>query len=206
MSEEEITEEKGKTLEEIRKEAEQKGCPVQRTLYFVNEFIAGPMCGKCYPCAFGTQEAKIRLIKIAQHLDDVSASDIEALKRISSQMIVGSFCKRGKDTGKFIFETITSSEEEFNQHLSGICPRGECIDLVEYVISPELCIMCGKCLEMCKYNAIVGEKKKPYLSGYLPFEIRQKRCTKCGECVAVCPTGAIEIITTKREEEVASSK
>jgi len=206
MAEETLDEEKGRTLEEIRKEAEEKACPVQRTLYFVEEFIAGPMCGKCYPCALGTQEAKIRLIKITQHLDDVSASDIEALKRISSQMIVGSFCKKGKDTGRFIIETITSSEEEFNQHLSGICPQKECIVLIEYVINPDLCTMCGKCLEACKYNAIVGEKREPYLSGYLPFEIRQKRCTRCGECVPVCPTEAIEIITTKIEEEVPSNK
>jgi NAD-dependent dihydropyrimidine dehydrogenase PreA subunit len=66
--------------------------------------------------------------------------------------------------------------------------------------------MCGKCSEACKYDAIIGETKKTYLSGYLPFEIRQKRCTKCGECVKVCPVGAIEVITTEIEEEAVSSK
>ncbi len=137
---------------------------------------------------------------------DVSDTDVEALRRIGSQMIVGSFCIKGKDTGKFLIETITGSEKEFQQHVSGSCPRGECINLIEYVINPDLCVMCGKCLEVCKYNAIIGEKREPYLSGYLPFEIRQKRCTRCGECVPVCPTGAIEITTTKREEEVTSSK
>ncbi|MDI6891027.1 MAG: 4Fe-4S binding protein [Thermodesulfovibrionales bacterium] len=202
MSEESITEEQGKKLKDIKREAEEKACPVQRALYYIEEFLAGPMCGKCYPCALGTQEAKIRLIKIVQHLDGISALDIEALRRIGSQMREGSFCKKGKETGRFIIETITNSEEEFNQHLSGICPKRECINLIEYVVNPELCVMCGKCLEACKYNAIVGEKREPYLSGYLPFEIRQKRCTRCGECVEVCPTGAIEIITTKIEEVV----
>lgn len=206
MSEETLTEEKGKKLDDIRKEAEEKKCPVQRALYYIEEFLAGPMCGRCYPCSLGTYEAKIRLIRIAQHLEDVSASDIEALKKIFSQMIEGSFCKKGKDTGRFITETLASSLEEFNLHLSGTCPQRECISLIEYVINPELCIMCGKCLEACKYDAIVGEVKKSYLSGYLPFEIRQKRCTRCGECIKVCPTGAIEIVTTEVEEEAVKSQ
>jgi ferredoxin len=204
MSEEILTEEKVKNLEEIRKEAEEKACPVQRSLYFIEEFTAGPMCGRCYPCALGTQEAKIRLLRISQHLEGVSSSDIEVIKRIASNMIEGSRCKKGKDTGRFIIETLTQSEEEFNQHLSGVCPKRECINLIEYVINPGLCIMCGKCMEVCKYNAIIGEKKESYRSGYLPFEIRQKRCTRCGECINVCPTGAIEVITTEIEEEVVN--
>ncbi|MEW6417951.1 MAG: 4Fe-4S binding protein [Nitrospirota bacterium] len=206
MNEEILTEEKGKTLEEIKKEAEKKACPVQRNLYFIEEFIAGPMCGRCYPCALGTQEAKIRLLRISQHLENVSNADIETLKRIGSNMIVGSFCIKGKNTGKFLIETITGSEEDFIQHVAGACPKKECINLIEYIINPELCIMCGKCLEACKYNAIIGEKREHYLSGYLPFEIRQKRCTRCGECIKVCPTGAIEVITTEIEEEVVSNK
>jgi len=203
LIEESLIEEKGKKLEDIRKEAEEKACLVQRALYYVEEFLAGPMCGRCYPCSLGTYEARIRLIRISQHLENVNDSDIKALKRIGSKMMEGSFCKKGKDTGKFIIETLTSSEEEINQHLSGICPKKECINLIEYVINPQLCIMCGKCLEVCKYDAIIGEKREPYLSEYLPFEIRQKRCTRCGECVKVCPAEAIEIITTKKEELVS---
>jgi NAD-dependent dihydropyrimidine dehydrogenase PreA subunit len=206
MSEETVTEEKGKKLEDIRKEAEEKACPVQRILYYIDEFIAGPMCGKCYPCALGTQEAKIRLIRISQHLDNVSASDIDVLKRIGVQMVAGSFCKKGKDTGRFITEILTSSEEEFNQHISGACSQKECIIRTEYVINPDLCIQCGRCLEVCKYDAIISRRKKPFSSGYFPFEIRQKWCTRCGECVKVCPTEAIEVITYEIEELVDSSK
>lgn len=202
MREESLPEEKGKKLEDIRKEAEEKACPVQRVKYYIEEFLAGPMCGKCFPCALGTGEAKIRLIRISQHLKNVGEADIQVLRRIGSNMIEGSFCKKGKDTGRFIIEILTDSEEELKKHLSGVCSKKECTSLFEYVIDPELCIMCGKCSEVCKYGAIMGEKKQPYLSGYLPFEIRQKRCIKCGECVKVCPTGAIEVITIQKEELV----
>jgi len=197
MSEEDITKEK--KLEEIRKEAEQKSCAVQRVLYFVEEFLAGPMCGRCYPCSLGTGEAKIRLRRIVRR-ENAGRTDIQALRRIGLNMMEGSFCKKGKDTGRFIIDTLANSVEEFERHVSGVCPKKECASLVEYVINPGLCIMCGKCSEACRFSAIIGEKREPYLSGYIPFEIRQKRCTKCGECVDVCPTRAIELITTIKEQ------
>ena len=202
MHEEGLIEEKGRKIEDIRTKAEEKDCPVQRALYFIEEFIMGPMCSKCYPCSLGTGEAKIRLMKISGFLENAAESDIHALKRIGLIMTDGSFCKKGKDTGKFITEVLASLEEEFREHLSGVCPKHECSALVEYVINPELCSLCGKCSEACEYGAIIGEKKRPYLSGYLPFEIRQRRCTKCGDCVKVCPEGAIEIIKRQKEELV----
>jgi ferredoxin len=205
MSEETRTEETGKKLEDIKKDAEERACPVQRTLYFIEEFIAGPMCSKCYPCSLGTGEAKIRLRKISGSSGKAGDADIRVLKRIGLGMLDGSFCKKGKDTGKFIVETLNATEDEFHEHLSGVCPKKECAALVEYVIDPERCSMCGKCSEVCKPGAIIGEKKRPYLSGYLPFEIRQRRCIKCGECVKVCPSGAIEVIK-KREEELAGKE
>ena len=77
MSEETVTEEKVKKLQDIRKEAEEKSCPVQKALYFIEEFLAGPMCGKCYPCALGTNEAKIRLIRLSQHLEGTNEQDLQ---------------------------------------------------------------------------------------------------------------------------------
>jgi NAD-dependent dihydropyrimidine dehydrogenase PreA subunit len=94
------------------------------------------------------------------------------------------------------------SEEEIRQHLAGICPKKECRGLVEYIIRPESCIMCGKCLEVCQYNAVIGEPRERFRSGYLPFEIRLQRCTRCGECMKVCPTGAIEVVTKSTGELV----
>lgn len=207
MSEQAEFEEKGKKLEDIRKEAEEKACPVQMVLYYINEFLSDLMCGRCYPCSLGTQEAKIRLIRIAQHLDNVTASDIDALQRIGICMTYGSFCKKGKDTGRFITEQLGKARDEFSSHLSGPCQKKECITRTEYVINPDLCIMCGKCLEACKYNAIIGNVKGPHhVSHSFPFEIRQENCTRCGECMKVCPTEAIDVITTEREELVSNNQ
>ena len=47
-------------------------------------------------------------------------------------------------------------------------------------VDEELCNGCGKCGELCQYNAIVCLKDKP-----LVFE---QLCHSCGGCMLVCPT------------------
>lgn len=199
-----MTEEKKKEIkmEDIKTRAEEKKCPVQKSLVFIEEFLVGPMCGKCFPCSLGSYEARIILNNITEGRG--SEEDLFNLKRIAKEMLISSRCKKGKDTAKFIMENIDSGE--FAVHLAGSCSVGECKDLSEYIIIPEKCTMCGICLDACKDNAIIGEKMKSYLSGYLPFEIIQKRCTKCDECIKVCPTGAIKLISSKEMAEKESVK
>jgi len=193
-----MTEVKEKKTADIKKEAEEIKCPVQRALYYVEEFLAGPMCGKCFPCEMGTFEAVVRLRKVTEGTGTVD--DVAAIKRIADEMLESSRCKKGKDTAEFILEWMGSGS--YDAHIAGKCPENECKAFIEYRVIPEKCTMCGLCKDVCKDNAVLGEKALPYMSGYLPFEIRQKRCTKCGECIKVCPVDAIEIIEIKTAEEV----
>ncbi len=189
---------KEKKTADIKKEAEDIKCPVKRALYYVEEFLVGPMCGKCFPCEMGTYEAAIRLRNIISGMG--TEADLAAIRRIADEMLLTSRCKRGKDTAEFIIEWMGT--DAYKDHIEGRCPDKECEAFIEYRIIPEKCILCGLCKEACKYNAILGEKAEPYLSGYLPFEIRQRRCVKCGDCIKVCPVDAIEIIDIKTAEEV----
>ncbi len=201
MSTETYVEEKPKKLKDIRKEAEEKSCPVQQMQYFIDEFLAKPMCGKCYPCALGTGEAQIRVDRLTRSDADVDEQDLDLLRRIGDNMVQGSLCKRGKDTGEFILEVLEKSRDEFLEHVQRACPKRECKSLIRYAIVPELCTMCGDCKMTCRYNAILGETRKPYFTGYQPFEIRLKRCTGCGECVDVCPEGAIVVKSNSKKED-----
>lgn len=194
-----MAEQKEKKVEEIKKEADTKKCPVNKALYYIDEFLAGPMCGKCFPCEMGVYEARIKLKDITEGKG--SEKDIFAIKKIAMEMQDSSRCKRGKDTASFILEWMGTGI--FKEHIEGRCPDRECLGLLEYKIIPEKCIMCALCQEACKYNAIIGEKKKSFLSGYLPFEIRKKRCVKCGDCIKVCPTEAIIIVDVKSKEPVS---
>jgi len=193
-----MSESKEVRVEDIKKEAEERRCPVQKTMYYIEKYLADPMCGKCFPCSYGTYEVRARLKEIISGKG--TEADIGIIRRIAENLIVSSRCKKGKDTGGFIIEWMKS--DDFIKHIEKVCPERECLALIEYRIDPDKCIMCGECKAVCKVNAIVGEKRKLYLSGYLPFEIRQKRCTKCGECLKVCPTDAIMIVDVKEEVEV----
>ena len=176
-------------------------CPVRKSLHYVSGFLSGPMCGKCFPCSMGTYEARIRLQRIVD--GDGAEADLAALKRIATQMVEASMCKKGKDTARFMLDWMGT--DVFLEHINGRCPDAECPAFMMYHIIPEKCTMCDLCREACKHNAILGEKRKPFQSNYQPFEIRQKRCDKCGECINVCPEGAIIITGTKQVEAEVKS-
>jgi MinD superfamily P-loop ATPase len=56
---------------------------------------------------------------------------------------------------------------------------------VEYpVVVQEKCVLCGKCGEICKFNAIIPAKNT-----VLVFK---ESCHSCGGCQLVCPVGAIK--------------
>ena len=189
-----MEEQKERKVEDIKAAAEAQGCPVRQALYYVSGFLEGPMCGRCLPCSLGSFEARMRLENIAGGRG--LPADLLALRRIAVDMLEASMCKKGKDTARFMLEWIGA--EAFGPHIfeggGSKCPERRCEALTEYRIIDRLCSMCGLCREACSHGAIYGEKRKPFLSGYPPFEIRQKRCVKCGECVKVCPEGAIEIV------------
>lgn len=193
-----MDEKKDIKVEDIKAAAEAKRCPVQKALYYIQGFLSGPMCGRCFPCALGSYEAEIRLQKIANGKG--SEADLFILKRIASEMLEASMCKKGKDTARFILEWMGT--DVYREHAGGKCPDKECLALIEYRIIPEKCTMCALCKDACKYGAVLGEKKKPYMSGYQPYEIRQKKCVKCGDCIKACPEEAIVIIDVEIGEPV----
>jgi [FeFe] hydrogenase (group B1/B3) len=82
-----------------------------------------------------------------------------------------------------------------------VCPK-EAIHMEagRSVIDPDLCVNCGKCREVCAFNAIVKvsipcEEACPVEaitrgpSG--KQEIQHEHCIACGKCMQVCPFGAV---------------
>jgi len=182
-----------KDMKDVLAATENLKCAVQKAQKFVEEFLSEPMCGKCHPCALGSYEALVRLKRISSGAG--KQEDVAVVKRIADDMLEASRCIKGKDTAKFLLKALESPT--VIQHLEGHCEEKECVSLLTYRIIPSKCVLCGLCKDACKYNAIQGEKKVSYRSGYLPYEIRQKRCVKCGDCYTACTYGAVEIIEEK---------
>lgn len=183
-----------KDMKDVLAAVENIKCPIQRSLKFVEEFLSEPMCGKCHPCALGSYEALVRLKRISSGAG--KPEDVAAVQRIADDMLESSRCIKGKDTAKFLLNALKT--EAFQEHLEGHCSEHECPAYVIYRIIPEKCVLCGDCQTACRYNAVLGEKKVSYRSGYPAFEIRQRRCVKCGDCYKACTYGAIEIIEEKK--------
>jgi len=182
-----------KDMKDVFAAVENIRCVVQKSQKFVEEFLSEPMCGKCHPCALGSYEALVRLKRVSAGIG--TKVDIATIQRIADDMLEGSRCVKGKDTAKFLLSALKT--EAFREHLEGHCSERECPAYIMYRVIPEKCVMCGLCQDACRYNAIKGEKRVSYRSGYHPFEIRQKRCVKCGDCLPACPYGAIEVVEEK---------
>ena len=63
-------------------------------------------------------------------------------------------------------------------------------------VNEDLCRGCGKCKEVCEYNAITLEKKvfevEPFICApILVANVNEVVCKGCGSCAVACPTGAI---------------
>lgn len=184
-------------MKEIIEDAEAIGCPVRKSLALVEEFLEGSMCGKCFPCSFGSHEAVLRLKAISEGRGN--RQDMDSLRRMAGVVRLSSRCKKGKDVAEFLHRCIETCA--FKEHLHGACPDESCRDFLEFVIIGKKCIICGLCKDVCKPNAIYGEKREKMLSGYLPFEINGKKCNKCGECVDVCPAEAIVVVMAKDRDQ-----
>jgi len=66
------------------------------------------------------------------------------------------------------------------------------VEPIVAVVDEELCRGCGRCEEVCPYNAIKLEEIEPFAGA--PMNIARANevvCKGCGACAVNCPTGAI---------------
>jgi NADPH-dependent glutamate synthase beta subunit-like oxidoreductase len=92
------------------------------------------------------------------------------------------------------FAEVEIGYEEADAQLEGLrCLR--CFDNV--MLSPELCILCGLCVDICPTDCIViaradtagvGEQSQSALL------LDEDRCIRCGLCVNRCPPGALSMV------------
>jgi len=149
--------------------------------YFV-EFLVDESCGKCTPCREGLFALLNTLNRICG--GEGKEGDIEFLEETSKTVIDASLCQLGGSAPNPVLSTLRYFRDEYEEHINmKKCRGGICKPLITYsinhnctgctvcalqcpvdaiegekkqlhTIDPELCIKCGVCYEVCKFNAV----------------------------------------------------
>ncbi|MCQ2545288.1 MAG: NADH-quinone oxidoreductase subunit NuoF [Clostridia bacterium] len=157
-------------------------CMVDMARYFLN-FTRDESCGKCNYCRIGTKRMLEILERITN--GEGKDGDIELLEELANKIKDGSMCGLGQTAPNPVLTTIRYFRNEYEDHIyNKKCTAGSCKALIEYnitdackgctlcakncpvdaisgkvkemhVIDHDKCIKCGKCMDHCKFNAIV---------------------------------------------------
>jgi len=66
------------------------------------------------------------------------------------------------------------------------------VEPIVAVVNEDLCKGCGRCEEVCEYDAIKVEEVQPFVKvPTLTAKVTEAQCKGCGSCVVACPIGAI---------------
>lgn len=157
-------------------------CMADALLNIVQELRLATEC----TCTFGHEGA----FQMAMILSDICSKkgkpgDIALMRDLAPAMAVHATCDEGRAMGRAVMQTLDSFGDEIEAHIAKkACPAGSCRAFQTYHILVSKCIGCGKCLDACDDDAILGKPKFVHV-------VVQKNCVQCNKCLEVCPEGAV---------------
>lgn len=154
--------------------------------------------------------------EVSHSLGELFKVDVEAREKKNAALL----CRGGRDKTKerFIYQGISSCQPLSllfggnGSCQSGCLHLGSCSKVCLFgaivmgedglpMISSELCVGCGKCVESCPKEVLClfSEKEEPLIAcsshsrGREVTKVCEVGCIGCGKCVKVCPQKAIAL-------------
>ena len=135
-------------------------CMVDIARFFM-EFTQDESCGKCIPCRVGTRRILETLQRICK--GEGKPEDIPLLKELCEETKQDSLCGLGQGAAGPVISTMEHFMAEYEAHIyDKKCPAKVCRDLIEFSISDN-CTGCTSCARYCPTNAIAGERKEKHV-------------------------------------------
>jgi len=170
-------------------------CVVDVARYFL-DFCQKESCGKCTPCRVGTRHMVELLEKICRGEGEIE--DLTKLESLANIVRATSLCGLGQTAPNPVLTTLRYFRPEYVEHIEHLyCPAVVCRALIEYIVIPEKCTGCQRCVSVCPTGAITGPRSEPH-------NLDASKCIKCRACYEVCRFDAIAgnaIIIKSREEK-----
>ncbi|NQV02258.1 MAG: 4Fe-4S binding protein, partial [Bacteroidia bacterium] len=117
---------------------------------------------------------------------------LRPVETVINGVMLGGSCQGPKN----ITESVQSSMSAAAKINALLCKDSLEMEPIVARINEEVCAWCGKCEEVCDYDAIFQMET----AGKVVAGVNGATCKGCGICTPVCPTDAIEVAQYTNEE------
>lgn len=98
----------------------------------------------------------------------------------------GIFFAGCSESPKDIKDSVTQASASASRAMRLMSSGEITTEAITALVDREKCNICGICVHVCPYNAIITDKENN-----IPAQINQVACMGCGTCAAECPSDAI---------------
>lgn len=139
---------------------DEDNCMVDVARFYL-DFTVDESCGKCTPCREGTKRMLDILNRICE--GDGSMDDLDKLEELAYMVQETSLCGLGQTAPNPVLTTIKYFRNEYEDHIyNHTCTAKSCKDLFQFVITDN-CTGCTLCARKCPVDAITGTRKEKHL-------------------------------------------